>query len=51
MDKDIVNTPVRKDFILKDLHTLIKDFEKETKIGCSGIGDALYTNNEHSKYY
>ena len=32
MDKDIVNTPVRKDFILKDLHTLIKDFEKETKM-------------------
>ena len=32
MDKDIVNTPVRKDFILKDLHTLISDFEKETNM-------------------
>ncbi len=45
MDKDIVNTPVRKDFILKDLHRLITDFEKET-----GIWNALYTNNEHSTY-
>lgn len=32
MDKDIVNTSVRKDFILKDLHTLISDFEKETNM-------------------
>jgi len=32
MDKDIVNTPVRKDFILKDLHILISDFEKETNM-------------------
>ncbi len=32
LDKDIVNTSVRKDFILKDLHTLITDFEKETKM-------------------
>ncbi|UCD60091.1 MAG: MMPL family transporter [Flavobacteriaceae bacterium] len=32
MDKDIVNTSVRKDFILKDLRTLISDFEKETNM-------------------
>ncbi|MDX1364058.1 efflux RND transporter permease subunit [Arenibacter latericius] len=30
MDKDIVNTSVRKDFILGDFTTLIKNFEKET---------------------
>lgn len=30
LDKDIVNTSVRKDFILKDLTNLVKDFEDET---------------------
>lgn len=30
LDKDIVNTSVRKDFILKDLNRLIADFEDET---------------------
>lgn len=30
LDKDIVNTSVRKDFVLKDLTTLVKDFEVET---------------------
>ncbi|MFH6602435.1 RND family transporter [Maribacter algicola] len=30
LDKDIVNTSVRKDFVLKDLTTLINDFEMET---------------------
>ena len=30
LDKDIVNTAVRKDFILKDLNTLIESFEEET---------------------
>ena len=30
LDKDIVNTSVRKDFILEDLSTLVKNFEKET---------------------
>ncbi len=30
LDKDIVNTSVRKDFILKDLNTLIDNFEEET---------------------
>ncbi|WP_299532404.1 MMPL family transporter [Ulvibacterium sp.] len=30
LDKDIVNTSVRKDFILKDLTNLIDDFEEET---------------------
>ncbi len=30
LDKDIVNTSVRKDFVLKDLTTLIDDFELET---------------------
>lgn len=30
LDKDIVNTTVRKDFILGDLNTLIKNFEEET---------------------
>lgn len=32
LDKDIVNTTVRKDFILQDLTTLIKNFEKETNL-------------------
>ncbi|MFS4455923.1 efflux RND transporter permease subunit [Maribacter sp. 2304DJ31-5] len=30
LDKDIVNTTVRKDFILKDMTRLVEDFEKET---------------------
>ncbi|GAB5475441.1 MAG: MMPL family transporter [Maribacter sp.] len=30
LDKDIVNTSVRKDFILKDLSTLVESFEEET---------------------
>jgi len=30
LDKDIVNTSVRKDFILKDLTNLVSDFEEET---------------------
>ncbi len=30
LDKDIVNTPVRKDFILNDFTTLIQNFESET---------------------
>jgi predicted RND superfamily exporter protein len=30
LDKDIVNTSVRKDFILEDLSTLVENFEKET---------------------
>ena len=30
LDKDIVNTSVRKDFILKDLNHLIESFEEET---------------------
>jgi len=30
LDKDIVNTTVRKDFILKDLNNLVENFEEET---------------------
>lgn len=30
LDKDIVNTSVRKDFILKDMTNLVEDFEEET---------------------
>lgn len=30
LDKDIVNTSVRKDFILKDLSNLVESFEEET---------------------
>ena len=30
LDKDIVNTSVRKDFILKDLNNLVESFEEET---------------------
>ncbi|SHJ58005.1 efflux RND transporter permease subunit [Pseudozobellia thermophila] len=30
LDKDIVNTTVRKDFILQDLTNLVEDFEEET---------------------
>ncbi|MDG1571052.1 MMPL family transporter [Robiginitalea sp. M366] len=39
LDKDIVNTPVRKDFILKDLQTLVQDFQEETglKVHVSGM--------------
>jgi len=32
LDKDIVNTSVRKDFILKDLTNLVNDFEEETNL-------------------
>eukprot|EP01093_Parvamoeba_rugata_P016204 TRINITY_DN592_c0_g1_i3.p1 TRINITY_DN592_c0_g1~~TRINITY_DN592_c0_g1_i3.p1 ORF type:complete len:717 (+),score=117.40 TRINITY_DN592_c0_g1_i3:2000-4150(+) len=32
LDKDIVNTSVRKDFILQDINTLVKNFEKETNL-------------------
>ncbi|MGB5229823.1 MAG: MMPL family transporter [Eudoraea sp.] len=49
MDKDIVNTPVRKDFILKDLHTLITDFEKESKmdVRVSGMPYIRTMNTQH----
>lgn len=30
LDQDLVNTSVRKDFVLQDLHTLINSFEVET---------------------
>lgn len=30
LDQDIVNTSVRKDFILQDLRLLVRDFERET---------------------
>ena len=30
LDKDIINTSVRKDFILKDLNNLVESFEEET---------------------
>ena len=30
LDKDIVNTPVRKDFVLQDFNTLIENFERDT---------------------
>lgn len=32
LDKEIVNTSVRKDFILKDLTNLVEDFEQETNL-------------------
>ncbi|MEX0288892.1 MAG: RND family transporter [Flavobacteriaceae bacterium] len=32
LDKDLVNTSVRKDFILKDLKNLVDKFETETKL-------------------
>ncbi|WP_396632246.1 RND family transporter [Maribacter sp. R86514] len=32
LDKDIVNTSVRKDFILQDINTLVKKFEEETNL-------------------
>ncbi|MFK7813507.1 MAG: RND family transporter [Maribacter sp.] len=32
LDKDIVNTSVRKDFILQDLTNLVDDFEEETNL-------------------
>jgi len=32
LDKDIVNTSVRKDFILKDLTNLVENFENETNL-------------------
>ena len=30
LDKDLVNTPVRKDFVLNDLHNMVADFERDT---------------------
>ncbi|WP_297695436.1 MMPL family transporter [uncultured Eudoraea sp.] len=49
LDKDIVNTSVRKDFILKDLHTLISDFENETKmdVRVSGMPYIRTMNTQH----
>ncbi len=49
MDKDIVNTSVRKDFILKDLHRLIINFEKETKmdVRVSGMPYIRTMNTQH----
>ncbi|WP_297794710.1 MMPL family transporter [uncultured Eudoraea sp.] len=49
LDKDIVNTPVRKDFILKDLHTVISDFEEETKmdVRVSGMPYVRTMNTQH----
>lgn len=32
LDKDIVNTTVRKDFILQDLNTVIENFENDTNL-------------------
>jgi len=32
LDKEIVNTSVRKDFILRDLTNLVEDFEQETNL-------------------
>ncbi|MEP3207862.1 MAG: MMPL family transporter [Maribacter sp.] len=32
LDKDIVNTSVRKDFILQDMTNLVEDFEEETNL-------------------
>jgi len=32
LDKDIVNTSVRKDFILQDMNTLVEGFEQETNL-------------------
>lgn len=32
LDNDIVNTSVRKDFIVQDMNTLIKSFEQETNL-------------------
>ena len=32
LDKEIVNTSVRKDFILQDFTTLVQDFEEETNL-------------------
>lgn len=39
LDQDIVNTSVRKDFVLNDLNNLVSDFEKETglKVHLSGM--------------
>ncbi|WP_445386665.1 efflux RND transporter permease subunit [Robiginitalea sp. IMCC44478] len=39
LDKDLVNTPVRKDFVLNDLQNLVTDFQKETglKVRVSGM--------------
>lgn len=39
LDKDLVNTPVRKDFVLNDLQNLVTDFQKETglRVHVSGM--------------
>ena len=39
LDQDIVNTSVRKDFVLNDLHNLVADFEKDSglKVHLSGM--------------
>ena len=49
LDKDIVNTNVRKDFILNDLSNLIRDFEEETKLDVrvSGMPYIRTLNAQH----
>lgn len=39
LDQDIVNTSVRKDFVLNDLHNLVADFERDSglKVHLSGM--------------
>lgn len=38
MDKEVVNTSVRKDFVLNDLNNLISDFEQETGLDVRASG-------------
>ena len=49
LDQDIVNTNVRKDFVLNDLNNLIREFEEETKLDVriSGMPYIRTLNAQH----
>lgn len=49
LDKDIVNTSVRKDFILQDMNSLVESFEQETNldIRISGMPYIRTKNSEN----
>ena len=49
MDKDIVNTTVRKDFVLKDLTNLVENFEEETGLNVHVSGMPYIRTMEYRK--
>ena len=50
LKKDIVNTSVRKDFIINILDKKIEDFKTKTNLDVRVSGYALYKNTQLPKY-